>query len=119
MSEPIENPTPQPITEDTAGKKEPLETPTEPTKSIEYDKSFVDDLVEKIENKLSKKLYYGRKQEKLDKKDAQKVEINEDESSIGTYIVEIMGAIVIVIGLILAYFGYVNQNAGAKNENNS
>lgn len=121
MSEPIENPI-EPI--EPQPQPQNLENPANEgnnggKNSFDYDRNFIDELTEKVEKKLEKKLYYGRKQEKQDKKAAAQIEIDKESYTISDVLFNTFMGILILTGGYLAYLGFLNQNKGNSNENNA
>lgn len=116
MSENIENESVNRESRITADDKQES-TPESSKSTIDKDESFVNELLEKIDKRLEKKLYYGRKQEKADKKSQKKLEnIREGVENENTLFYLISG-IIFFVGCAVAYFGFKALKREKTNEN--
>lgn len=113
MSEPQE---PQNTTQE---PQEPQNTPIETENTPKYDEDFINELVTKIDKKLEKKLYYGRKQQKSDEKQAKKLENITTEIQKEGITFYITSGILIFASAILCYFGFKHLEKDSLNENNA
>lgn len=105
---------------------EPLEPQTaqigelqEPQNTPKYDEDFINELVTKIDKKLERKLYYGRKQQKSDEKQTKKLEnmiTKPQKESVAFYIIS---GILIFASAFLCYFGVKRLKKENLNENNA
>lgn len=97
---------------------EPQETPVEPQATPKFDSELVQEIVEGVNKKLEKKLYYGRKQQKVDEKQAKKLENDlekEEKSSLGFLIGTGM---LITASCLMCYFGFKQLKKEISDENN-
>lgn len=95
---------------------EPTQEPApEPTQTIEYDESFINDIVDKATARLEKKGRAGRKEAKASEKNAKKMEISDDstQSNIRIYIGLILA---LICGFAFYKYSKLKSNESDKNE---
>ena len=115
MSENIEN------IENEAVSEQDLQTPennvTEANSTIDKDEDFVSELLDKIDKRLEKKLYYGRKQEKVDRKSQKKLEKLKEQVENENTIFYFASGILFLVGCVVAFFGFKALKREQNNEN--
>lgn len=104
--------------------QEPLESKTaqigelqEPQNTPKFDNELVNEIVEKVNKKLERKLYYGRKQEKANEIQDKKIKNQDTESQKGNIGFYILSGFLIIVSSIMCYFGFKHLKEQKENEN--
>ena len=116
MSENIENESVNRDSRTTADDK-PESAPESPKSTIDKDEDFVNELLDRIDKRLERKLYYGRKQEKIDRKSQKKLESIKEGVGNENTIFYFASGIIFFVGCIIAYFGFKKLKRENGNEN--
>lgn len=97
--------------------QEPQNTPIEPENTPKFDNELINEIVEKVNKKLERKLYYGRKQEKANEIQDKKIKNQDIESQKGNMGFYILSGFLIIVSSIMCYFGFKHLREQKKNEN--
>ncbi|WP_300447574.1 hypothetical protein [Helicobacter mastomyrinus] len=95
---------------------DPLESARE---SVQYDNDFINKIESQVEARLQKKLYAGRKQEKIDKKAHKEAIKNLDFMDKTPSLLQSVVALVGMVGVGIAVYGFYLLNKEKKNETNA
>ncbi|WP_300731529.1 hypothetical protein [uncultured Helicobacter sp.] len=95
---------------------DPLESAREP---VQYDNDFINKIESQVEARLQKKLYAGRKQEKIDKKAHKEAIKNLDFMDKTPSLLQSVVALVGMVGVGIAVYGFYLLNKEKKNETNA
>lgn len=96
---------------------EPKEPEIASKKTFEYDSDFVNDLVEKLDKRLQKKLYYGRKEQKDSEKERFKIKKDVDTKENDNSLVSLIGTIVCLGAIGIAVFSFLKLKEERAGEN--
>lgn len=95
----------------------PISEPLEPQNTPKFDNELVNEIVEKVNKKLERKLYYGRKQEKANEIQDTKIKNQDTESQKGNIGFYFLSGFLIIVSSIMCYFGFKHLREQKENEN--